>query len=53
MEHTREGAPVKEDTKAERDAAPSLAGSAGAVLALQRSIGNRGVVALLRGPTRG
>ena len=26
MEHTREGAPVKDDTKAERDAAPSLAG---------------------------
>ena len=48
MEHTREGAPVKDDTKAEREAAPSLAGSAGAVLALQRSIGNRGVVALLR-----
>ena len=49
MEHTREGAPVKRgDTKAEREAAPSLAGSAGAVLALQRSIGNRGVVALLR-----
>ena len=48
MEHTREGAPVKEDTKAEPESAPALAGGAGAVLALQRSIGNRGVVALLR-----
>ena len=40
--------PVEEDTKAEPESAPALAGGAGAVLALQRSIGNRGVVALLR-----
>ena len=50
MEHTRDAAPVnqEETAKAEREAAPALAGSAGAVLALQRSIGNRAVGKLLR-----
>jgi hypothetical protein len=49
VEHTREAAPVKDETtKTEREAAASPTGSAGAVLALQRSIGNRGVLALLR-----
>jgi hypothetical protein len=48
MEHTREAAPVnqEETAKAEREAAPAPA--AGAVLALQRSIGNRAVGKLLR-----
>jgi hypothetical protein len=49
VEHTRDAAAVdQEETAAVRDAAPSLAGSAGAVLALQRSIGNRAVGKLLR-----
>ena len=50
MEHTRDAAPVQreETVKAEREAPPSLA--AGAVLALQRSIGNRAVGKLLREP---
>ena len=49
MEHTREAAPVNQDeTAAVREPAPALAGSPGAVLALQRSIGNRAVGKLLR-----
>ena len=48
MEHTREAAPVnqEETAKPERETATSPA--AGAVLALQRSIGNRAVGKLLR-----
>jgi len=49
VEHTRDAAPVnQEETAAVREAPPTLAGSAGAVLALQRSIGNRAVGKLLR-----
>ena len=49
MEHTRDAAPVnQEETAAVREAPPTPAGSAGAVLALQRSIGNRAVGKLLR-----
>ena len=48
MEHSRDAAPVQQEetAKAEREASPTLA--AGAVLALQRSIGNRAVGKLLR-----
>ena len=48
MEHARDAAPVnqEETAKAERETAPSPA--AGAVLALQRSIGNRALGKLLR-----
>jgi hypothetical protein len=48
VEHTRDAAPVDEGAKAERQAAPLPAGRAGAVLALQRSIGNRAVLQILR-----
>ena len=50
MEPTREAAPVQQDetAKAERAASAAPAGTAGKLLALQRSIGNRGVMALLR-----
>jgi hypothetical protein len=50
VEPTHEAAAVKGETAARAERAGSFApvGSAGAVLALQRSIGNRGVVALLR-----
>jgi hypothetical protein len=50
MEPTRAAGPVKEDEAAEDErasAAPSL-GAPGRVLALQRSIGNRAVMKLLR-----
>jgi hypothetical protein len=49
VEPTHEAAAPKEEAKAERAAAAAAAGgTAGNLLALQRSIGNRGVVALLR-----
>jgi hypothetical protein len=49
VEPTHEAAAPKEEAKAERAAAAAPAGgTAGNLLALQRSIGNRGVVALLR-----
>ena len=50
MEHTREAAPVDQEETARPSGrrAPTLAGGAGAVLALQRSIGNRAVGKLLR-----
>ena len=50
VEPTRDAAPVnqEETAKAEREASAPPGSTPGAVLALQRSIGNRGVVALLR-----
>jgi hypothetical protein len=50
VEPTHEAAAVKDEAaaNAERVAAAAPAGTAGNLLALQRSIGNRGVVALLR-----
>ena len=50
VEPTHDAGPVKQDeaSKQERALSAAPAGAAGQVLALQRSIGNRGVMALLR-----